>query len=1089
MKKKYLTSSRFLLLLLFTLCSARLEAQGDFLVKGTVSSAEDGETLIGANVIEINANNRVLNGTVTDFNGNFSIKVADANAKIKFTYIGFQEKVISVKGRNSIKVVLEVEGKNLETVVIGGKVIKRQDGMYGNTQIRKLGTAVTKVELKDIASTPVTSVDQLLQGQAAGLHISAMSGDPGATSSIRIRGTTSLTGSNDPLIVVDGIPTEIDGSLTSADDLMDQAHSPLSDINPEDIESIDILKDAASTAVYGSRAANGVILIKTKRGVKGKTNITYSNNFSLTRPPKHIPLLDGPGMKILVLEEQQGAGMTSFSSFPQLRDDPDRNDYYYFNKNIDWVDEIEKNGLLQNHTLSVRGGGTTTSYAFSVGYTNQTGTVQNTGYDRLTTRFNLDYNISDKLRFGSSTAYTYSRTNEAKVRENHFPLSMGIALQYPPFVPIYEQDKFGNNLDAYYVPPPTSSRDERKIWDDKWFNPVAFSDYKHSYNYNNRFMTQLYLEYEIIKNLKFRTFVSLDYSDSEYKGFVPSSATGVTEGNSIFNYQQTGLSYGQSINQENVLTYTKLINEAHTLSFVIAGSAYWKKSGSISNKSSNGGSEKLMGVSATNDYMENPSSTLGQTNYGKLMASFNYDYKDRYLFHALINREGSSKFGEANRYGNFPAASLAWRVSNEPFMDPFRQFISDLKLRYSYGVNGNPPPNDYTFISRYSAQERYMNQSGVRPDNIQLNKLKWEETTQHNFGIDISLFSSRLNITAEYYRKLTVDALMEIGIPKTSGFDKMWMNFADIRNRGIELFIQGKPIQKTKFQWSFDFNIARNRNKVVKLPGDRELHTGWAVGNPGIYPIKVEVGDQIGTFYGFKYLGVYPTDEDAIAKDADGNKIVDINGKYKYMRFNNENGKKFQGGDAIYEDLNHDGVINDQDRTVIGDANPDFFGGLRSTFNIGNFKIQFFFQYNVGNDIISESQLNSEKMEGVVNQSTAVLRRWRKQGDITDIPRAVFTKNNNHNHEGSDRFVQDGSYCRLKNITFSYDVPRAFCEKIGIKTASIFLNAYNLYTWTNYVGQDPEVGFNSKNPLAVGIENARTAQPKYYSAGLKINFK
>jgi TonB-linked SusC/RagA family outer membrane protein len=1054
-------------------------------IKGVVTDKSDNSPLPGANIILKNINNRILFGTTTDPNGRYTIQVPDENTILHVTFLGYTKQEIPVGDKSVINVALERETTKIDEVVVVGQK-KVSDG-YMNIDQRNLASAVVNLDLEEVVNSSATSVTEMIQGRAAGVQITANSGNPGAGYTIKIRGNTSLNSSNEPLIVIDNVPYEGKLGLTNISDLT-SSHSPLSDVNPADIESIVFLKDAASTAIYGSKGANGVVIIKTKRGKTNRTDVTFTSNVSIQNAPKNIPLLSGDDMKILILEGEQNSGNfvedPDDPSYPELRDDPTRVDYYNYNNNTDWLKEIQRTGYTFDNNFSLRGGGNTTRYSFSVGSTNQTGTTNGTRYDRLTTGFNLDYTISDKLSFKSSTGYTRSKTVTSEiwekwVDEKQNPIAT--AGMYPSFLPVYKRDVNGNVLEDYYIPNPNL---ENNLFDRTKYNPYAWTELVSYNKHNSSFRTNLQVIFDFFKNFNFTSRISVDFSDNNSDYFIPSVATNRNWNDDMVNRSKISNWNTQNVIQENLLSYQHNIKDIHLITIMGVTKMSWWKEKTFTEESSNSGSFALEGMDATNRWLSLISGS-GDYKTNSFMANLHYVLLDRYILQGTLNYEGSSKFGYSNRYATFPTLAVSWRISDEPFMSGF-EFINDFKFRYSWGYAGNDPKDKYLFFSRYSANVRYLDKIGVTPDNIQLNTLRWETTKTNNLGMDVSLFTDRWSFTLDVYEKYTEDLLMERNLPASTGIDKYWTNFGDVRNRGIEFSTNIRILDKA-FKWSFNFNISTNRNVIVYLPEDNNMSVIWEEG----YPIKAIMGDPIGTFYGLKYEGVYPTDEDAVVKDADGNIVYELDGEPKEIRYNDRNGYIFVGGDAIYSDLNHDGLINDLDRVKIGDANPDFFGGFGTRLAWKAWILDCFFQYQVGNDVINVARKNLEAMPGGTNknanQATSVLARWRKSGDITDIPRVTFDENA-HNNEGSDRYVEDGSYMRLKTLSLTYNLPQKLLEKFKLQNLSVFVNGYNLLTFTNYKGQDPEISIASTNPWAVGMDKYQTARSISYTLGLKLTF-
>ncbi len=1074
-----------LTLLLLASVPSGLWAQNTKIIRGVVKDKSDQLPLPGANVIIKNENDRFIKGVTTDVDGRYAIEVTIPNAILQVTFIGYKAFSVPVTNQVTLNVDLEPESHSIGEVVVSAKAKPKVDMGYMKIDARDNAASVVSVDLKEIAPSSATSAIEMMQGRAAGVQITAESGDPGAGYSIRIRGNTSLNSSNNPLIVIDGIQYTGDvGSFSDVSELM-TSRSPIQDVHPDDIEAIEVLKDAGSTAIYGSRGANGVILITTKRGRANYTQITLSSNASVQFAPSDIPLLSGDDLKIFILEGMQNqSGYTSRSSnlvYPELRDDPTRSDYYQYNNNTDWVKEVQQTGYTLKNNLSLSGGGNSTVYRFSLGNVNQRGTGIGTGYSMFSTRFALDYTISKNLQLSTSIGYTRSDTKKGGA-DVGFQNVLEAARKYPSFYPVYWRDEDGNTLDRYYIP----RNKDIYMYSKDLYNPVAWGNLVKHGQYTNAFVSSVSLNFNIMQGLSLESRVNLNFSNNSFDIFVPQAATNRNWNDSKANVTRKGQGNSQYIGQENRLAYTKTLNEIHVITATGVAKFDWWNNSDFAQSASNTGSSQVTNMQATNRW-STPSSSRGHDVSNTWIAMAHYKLLDRYIIQTTLNYEGSSKFGKSNRYGLFPQVALSWRISGEPFLSSFA-FMDDVKFRYSWGKSGQTPTGQYLYFSNYDAGSSYIDKVGTMSSGIQLNTLRWEVTTANNLAIDAELFKHRVRFTAEIYDRMTNDLLMNRTLPSTSGYGDYLTNYGTIRNRGFEFDGRVSPVYSSDWIWEIYGNVAVVRNKIMELPGDSKLETDWYSG----YPFKVYESDPIGSFYGLRHKGVYASEADAVARDKDGNALYDMDGKLKPVRWDNAGGVAFQAGDAIYEDLNHDGLINDMDRTIIGHANPDFYGGLGTKLVYKNWTLDVFFQYQYGNDVINLIRKDLETMDGGndknTNQSRSVMRRWRKQGDVTDMPRVTF--NTNHNTEGSDRFVENASYCRLKSVVISYQLPATFLSKVGIKRASAFINGYNLLTFTKYKGVDPEIRATAQqgHPFRVGLDTSRTPIAKSITAGLNVTF-
>jgi TonB-linked SusC/RagA family outer membrane protein len=1062
--------------LLFLFLPINLVAQNTLMVKGTVIEQGTSQSLIGVTVVELNADDRVINGTTTDVNGNFALKVSIANPRLKISYVGYKAQLVEVDVKVKITVTLEQDRQLLDEVVVKGE--GKKVGGLNPVNLRDQTGSIEAIDMKELEELKVSNIGEALQGRAGNVDITMASGDPGAGMSIRIRGTASISGSNEPLIVVDGVPYEIqlDNDFDFSGVTQEQ-FSGLLNITPEDILSIQVLKDASATAVWGSRGSNGVILIETKRGKKGKNTFEYLYKLSINQQPKSIPLLDGWSYSMLQLEEIFNAGSTEVPQ--ELAYDKEYKDYYNYAQNTNWLKSITQTGYSHDHTFSMVGGGESALYRFSLGYLNQTGTTIGTGYKRLSSRFNLDYNVSKKLTISGDLSYTFG-DNDLSYKDDGSSWNSIRAVAYvkAPNISTYKYDENGNLTHQYFTP---ESNFQGQGYE--WFNPVAMANLGVWNMKEHRLRTKMQLKYNIFRDLVFTSFVAYDMENSIEDKFLPYLATG-SNWTSTYVNRASGMDLeSSSLESQSQFVYTLNKGSNYKLTAMLAFTLSDKKNGWFYGSTSNTPSPYIQ------DYTQAaPVYWIGDAYSGNRMLAFlgfiHYSYKDRYLFEINARREGSSRFGYNSRWGTFPSISFAYRISSEPFMQAFH-FLNDFKLRYSYGVNGNQPNTSYGYFNRYGTNGEYINMPVVVPVNIQLDNFKWEENSQIDYGVDFQAFKNALEFHFDYYQQRSKDLIWEqLSLPSTSGFSEITRNWGTMDNNGWEGVLNTEIIQRKNLHIGLNFNVARNRNKITSIPENFDFESGNEARN-GEYARRAQVGYPIGTFYGFKFLGVFPTDADAIAHDEKGNPLNDLTGKPKYMRYGNADGYRFRGGDAIYQDINHDGLINELDIVKIGDSNPQFFGGIGPKVSWKNLTVNLFFHYRVGYDIVNRTKMLNENMYSRNNQSVAVLNRWRRQGDITNVPRALY--NQGYNWLGSDRFVEDGSFCRFKSASISYSF-KDLVKKLKIQELKINFMVYNLYTWTRYTGVDPEVPLLSNDPFFIGEDKADTPPPLNFIISLNIRY-
>jgi len=1054
----------------------RLDAQEAASIKGVVYEKASKKPLTGVSVMLVNRNDLAIAGTMSQADGSFEIILAEQAYKIVFTNIGYTTQEFVINNKRYFEVAMVEDAGTIEDVTVVSTIKKKADLGFLSIDRRELSSAVASVDLENTDKMPVTNVDQLLQGMAPGIQVVAASGDPGAAASIRIRGISSISGMNDPLWIIDG--AEVIGNDYKVSSITDFGFSPIGDLDPSDIASIDILKDASATALYGSRGANGVIVIQTKRGKRGKAQLQINSKFTLTEVPRTIPMLSGDEQRIYYIEKTSG-GIDDGTSYPQLRGDLTRSDAWMYNNNTDWMDVITRKGIYQQYNTALTGGGDRLNYYWGLGYANQYGTTKGTGYDRFNTRFNLNYRVSDKLRVQADLNYTNSLTD--KRGQNHPIQSEGqelnpllIARQIPAYYPVYSK----NGLNYFVDRTETISALSR-------YNPLALIDYSTYLTKANRFMANTAIEYKILSNLEFRTQVSTDFRESADEYFLPGYATNAIPGENVYNAGVQTEGYQLMINNNNRLTWNALRLTDHRLTFTGVVTYNINRNNSTKIEYYNGGSPELRSADAS-AIISNATGTYGASKYLGMFIQGHYALKDQYYLTITGKSEGDSRYGDDNPYSVFPAIGAAWEINKARFMQNV-EWINFLKPRFAYGVTGNLPSLDNLYDIAYGTGTGYLGETYTYPSKFASDNIREERTTEYNAGLDWGMFNDRVTGQLDFYSRTTRNLLLEERLSSTLGYSSQYINFGTVRNSGWELGITTIILKGggNKLRWKSFFNIATNRNKLLELPPlfNEQAFQVSAYG----FTSKLQEGDVIGGFYGYRALGVYARDEDAILRDDEGNIIYEADGiTPKYMRYGSATGRQFAGGDMIYEDVNKDGVINELDRVQIGDANPLFYGGWNNTFNYKNWVLTVNFQYQSGNHIINATRIQMEQMRYSHNQSRSIMARWRRQGDVTDIPRAQ--PDNSWNAVASTRWVEDGSYLRLKTVSLTYNASKQFLQKLGlgIKQLSFFVTGYNLYTWTKYLGLDPEVPITGSVAL-FGIDRSTTAPSRQYTVGLNIH--
>ena len=1071
------------IIFIMLLSAAGMMAQEHVLTGKVTEKLDNGtqDPIIGANVVLVNNQNRYIKGAVTDIDGNYMIQVpSDAkNLKVRATYIGMKAVTVNYTGQTEINFEMESEAVLQEVTVTGNR--GGRDGM-GISRLEQT-SAVQKVDLASIVeSSPVTSVEEALQGQVAGLDIN-LGGDPGARSSIRIRGTSSLSASNEPLIIIDGVPQDVDitddFNFSTANE---EDFGALLNIAPANIESIEVLKDASATAIYGTKGANGVLLINTKRGSMGKTKFSFSSKFTAKREPESIPLLNGAQYVSLMQDaiwnaaNAKGIGnasseMNMLFNNPEINYDPTYRYYDEYNVDTDWLDAVKQDAIITDNNFSMTGGGEKAVYKFNLGYYDEQGTTVGTGVQRLSTGMKITYNFSDRLRV--RTDFSFSNTNKDA---NALSSVRSMAQKkMPNLSPYWIDDQTKLPTDVYF------SRDEdfQGSYDSN-YNPVAMV--KEGYNkttQRDEKMT-ITLQYDFPFNLQYQGWVSLNMRTTKNKQFLPQVATGVLWTSSYANRSVDASTDAFSLQTENKLIYNSTFAEKHKI--IATGLIKTSDSESFSYTSSTyGNASANLSDPIVGSVVASSGSGNSERRSVSLIGQAVYSFDNRYVIRGTINHEGNSTMGKEKRWGTFPAFGASWNIEQEHFWsDSFKKWFNEGKIRFGYGWSGTSPSGASIYLGAYKSLGQYMNMAAITPDRMQLDNLKWESTREMDFGIDLRLFN-KLTFTFDYYDKLTDDMLLkDTKLPTTTGYGSVkYINSGKMSNKGVEVRFEYQIFRNKDWTISANANISRNINKVKELPSTWVMDN-YSFGN-GNYALRIVENAPVGSFYGYKYLGVYQNTEETYARDAQGQVMYDWQGNVITMR----NGTvQTYPGDAKYEDVNHDGVINENDIVYLGNANPKFFGGGGFQIRWKDLTLTTFFYGRYGQKVINGARISLENMYGKNNQSTAVLHRWRAEGDQTDIPRALYGMG--YNYLGSDRFVEDASFIRLKTLSLSYNFPKKWLKKWGISKLNVFATGYDLFTWTKYKGQDPEVSMPSATSLV--RDNATTPVSRRFAVGLNIDF-
>jgi TonB-linked SusC/RagA family outer membrane protein len=1003
-------------------------------ITGKVTS-DDGSPLADVNV-QVKG---TATGTRTDANGNFTVIVPDQGGTLVFTSVGYVQREVVVTNQASITVSLVQQNGELNEVVVIG---------YGTTRKSDLTGSVASIKAEDLKRTQVTTFDQALQGRAAGVQVTQLSGKPGAETSIRIRGTSSINAGNEPLYVIDGMLVSSDGSDISTGVTRGPRISPLSSINPNDIESIEILKDASATAIYGSRGANGVVLITTKRGRAGVGTVSFETYYGIQEISHKVDVLNAEQFANLVNEAKLNAGATPIYVNPKN-----------LGKGTDWQKELLRTAPIANYQLSFSGGDEKTRYALSGGYFSQQGIITNSDFKRYSFRANLDRDVSKRLTVGNSI--TFSKVASTGVLTNAGTIVPGVttsAFLFNPVLPVYDSTVKGGY---------TYENDRGKILG----NPVAEAKEYNSYSTISRLIGNVYAKYNIAAGLDFRTSFGVDQYTSRENAFGPNflKRTEASRGEASIGDIQ-----GLTWLNENTLTYKTKIQGGHALD-LLAGYTVQKFN-----------NEGLFAYAF--DFPDNrtgyhnisaglnpqkPGNSESQWSLLSYLGRVNYTLQDKYLFTLTGRVDGSSKFAEGRKYGFFPSGAFAWRVSDEKFMQDVRA-VSDLKLRISYGVIGNQniaPYQSLALVGPYS--EGVFNGTEIytgREPLAYVNKnLKWESTRQFDLGLDASFFKGRLTLTADYYEKKTYDLLLSSPIPFTSGFSSTLLNIGNIVNRGFDFDI--RTVNTTgALKWNTSLNLSINRNEVTNLANNNTdiLFSGSLL----------RVGQPVGTFYGYIFDGIFQSDEEV-------SKSAVLKGQEPTA---SNPASRAKAGDRKYRDLNNDNVIDENDRTIIGSAQPDFTWGLNNTLSFKNVDFSFFFQGSQGNELANLNSFDLLNFNGQTNVlKEAGLNRWTPTNPSAKYPRALSAGSLDQGIFSS-AIVEDASYIRLRNVTVAYTLPKGLTNSARLNTIRVYASATNLWTKTKYTGYDPEANTYGQNSFVVGYDLGGYPMAKTYILGVNIGF-
>lgn len=968
-------------------------------VQGVVKD-QTGETVIGASVME----KGTTNGTITGIDGDFSLNMSP-NGTLVVSFVGYKTQEVQVKGQKQLQVVLSEDAEMLDEVVVIG---------YGTMKKSDLTGAVSSIGNKDIKDSPVSNLGQAIQGKISGVQI-VDAGKPGDNVSIKIRGLGSINNC-DPLVVIDGVPTDLG----------------LSSLNMADVERLDVLKDASATAIYGSRGANGVVMITTKRGTEGKGKLAVSANYSFQNATNVPSLLNAAQYAELSNDMMVNSGRNP---------NPEWANPSELGAGTDWMDELLRTGVMQNYTVSYSGGNEKSHYYVSGGFLDQSGIVKSVNYRRFTFQSNSDAQVLKWLKFSNNITFSADTKKSGSY-------NIGDALKALPIYPVKNEDGSWSGPDG------------NSEWYGSTRNPIGPTELNKSQTDGYNFLANLTAELTFTKWLKFKSTFGYDAKFWFIDNFTPKYNWKPTPTEETSRYKSDNKSF--SYLWDNYFLFDHTFAEKHRVGLMAGMSAQWNTNDYLN-------AQKNVFMFDNVHEMDNGEEMYAiggnETEWALLsyMARVNYSYEDRYLLTATIRRDGSSRFGKKHRWGTFPSVSVAWRASQEKWF-PKNDYINDLKVRAGYGVTGSQASvGNYSYLASYNTSVYPFgissgNQTALVSSTLANPYIHWEEVAQTNIGFDASLFNSRVMFSFDAYLKETRDMLVKASIPITSGFEDTtttYTNAGKVRNQGIEMSLH--TINLTgELGWETNLTATYNKNKIKDLNSDvpyyiNQINNSYVTMLAKDYPINV--------FYGYVTDGIFQNQSEvnthAVQPGA-------------------------EPGDIRFRDLNNDGVINDSDRTVIGNPNPSWLFSMNNSLSYKGFELSVFLQGIAGNKIYNANNIDNTGMAAAYNQTTDVLKRWQGEGTSNSMPRAVFG-DPNQNTRVSDRFVENGSYLRLKNITLSYTFPKQWLQKAQIENARLSLSCENVATITGYSGFDPEVGIN-------GIDQNRYPISRTFSLGLNFNF-
>lgn len=1027
-KPKFLFSHQLLWLFTFLLFSGGQTFGQSSPIKGKVLTGPQNEPIPGALILV----KGTQTGAVTDIDGSFQIQASPGSILV-VSFIGFKSKEVPVQNTNeTLTISLDMDESELEEVIVIG---------YGTSKKSDLTGAVGSVNEEALKERPSASLNQALSGRVQGVNVSINSGRPGGRANIRVRGNTSVSIANDPLFVIDGVILHATGLANGS--------SPIDFINPNDIASIEILKDASATAIYGARGANGVILVSTKRGSSGGSKISYDSDLSVGVLPKKIPLLNSKeflAMEDLAYQNAKKYDPNGWANGiykdPKLK----RTNPKLFDSNgnplydTDWQDESFRKALTQNHQVGITGGTKDDTYGVFLGYRNEEGLMKESWLKRYSARFVMDSQIKKWIKIGGVLSYNDQKENQVDPLGNGGIIAMRQVLEALPIIPVkYPDGSWAGNEDYPGM--------------EGGNNPLHVAK-ERIYNVNTQtVLGNIYANLFLAKGLEFRTTFStniinqrIDYYGGRMLNYIARNQGGDAQ---ITNDKLDSWQF------ENYLTYNKTLNENHSFNALFGLSWQHVQRFNFMARAQNFQDDYFtfnnLGGGANAIQPSSNNLAYGLNSY---FSRLNYSYKQKYLVTFTGRIDGSSKFGESNRYAFFPSTALAWKVSEEDFLKG-NEVISNLKLRTSFGQTGNSEITAYQAFAgmgNYTVIFNNQRQIGIGINRLANPDLRWEKTSQIDIGAEIGMFQNRISLELDVYRKVTEDMLLSAPVPSSSGYSTVTKNIGSMENKGVEIGINTVNVEKNDFSWNTSFNLSINRNKVLELAGGADIFLGSTI---------VRKGEPVGSFFGFVHQGTWSTAEESTA-----------------AKFNK------RPGDIKYQDVNNDGRINDADRVIIGKGIPDAFGTFYNSFNYKNFNLIVDIQYMMGNDVLFRSKHSAEDRTGIANSFKTVLNGWTPENQNTSLAQIrPLTAGYNTNN---DTFrVQDGSFVRGRNVMLSYNFNSDILERINVSRLRTFFSVQNFFLSTKFEGYDPEVS-TSGAAFDQGVDLYSYPKPRVFMFGINV---